>query len=116
MRNGSEFSIPEDSFVFVANLCFHVLVSKKDTLSALWCFSTNDTCFAATLTDSDTLMDAYGPCVRGQWKVGLASEGAHRVCRMQFLRQSDNEEVLGPLWLRDRIAPIVQSVGTRVRV
>ncbi len=94
-KDGKRILIPQDTTIFSTTLCFHHILSFPNYYGALWC---NDSiCFAATLSDTEELLE-QNTCHSGDWRIALVKEGPDRVCRLQYLRQNNNEDI--PLFMK----------------
>jgi hypothetical protein len=102
--SGNKQSIPPDSFVFWATLCEGTLYSDQTQSQVFWCANSN-TCFGATMMDTDTWKDMHGSTISGQWRVTPQTSGTNTQLRIQFLKQMNVDmypSIRGPQWLLQR--------------
>lgn len=102
---GMEARIPQDTFVFWGELREAAQLSTPRDTAVLWCADA-DTCFGASLLDSDVWRDAWGSTISGQWRVSLMPCGTESRCRMTLLKHVPRESFppnRGPQWLMDRL-------------
>jgi hypothetical protein len=102
--SGNKQNIPPDSFVFWASLYESTMYSDQTQTQVLWCANSN-TCFGATLMDTDAWKESYGTTISGQWRVSPLVTGTHTHLRIQFIKQLHTDlypQIRGPQWLLQR--------------